>query len=131
MAEIKSQQKMDWAGDHLSPLILHCQLQYHLWVDAKFIFIYQNVFLISPNSSEMTSEATISQMGGCWKNLLKSKSFLIFLNLNNLSQEQKWLKFYTLVPTLFIIKFNSNNNLIWVTMHRAYYLSFPSKPWRN
>ena len=39
------------------------------------------------------------------------KCFLIFLNLAKLSPNQKWLKFDTLVPTLFIIIFNSNNNL--------------------
>ena len=39
------------------------------------------------------------------------KSFLIYLNLNKLSQEQKWLKFNSLVPNVFIVLFNNKNKL--------------------
>ena len=48
MAEIKFQQKLDRAGDHLSPLILHNHMQYHLWLDADIIFIYQKLFYDIP-----------------------------------------------------------------------------------
>ena len=48
MAEIKFQPKLDLAGDHLSPLILHNQLQYHLYMDAGIIFRDQNMFLDIP-----------------------------------------------------------------------------------
>ena len=42
--------------------------------------------------------------------------FLILLNLTKLSPDQKWLKFDTLVPNLFIIIYNSKNNLFWIMM---------------
>ena len=39
---------MDWAGDHLSPLIWHNQIKYHLQVDSDIIFRYQKVFFDIP-----------------------------------------------------------------------------------
>ena len=48
MPEIKFQQKMDLAVDHLSPLMLNNQLKYQLWMDADIIFRYQSLFFDIP-----------------------------------------------------------------------------------
>ena len=44
------------------------------------------------------------------------KCFFIFLNLNKLPPDQKWLKFDILVLTAFIIIVNSKNKLVWLMM---------------
>ena len=45
-------------------MIIHNQMQYNYgWMLESYLDIY--IFLIFLNSSEMTSEDTISLMGGC------------------------------------------------------------------
>ena len=51
--------------------------------------------------------------------------FLVFLNLTKLSPDQKMVQiWYHRVPTVYIIIFNSKNNLIWLVMSSMLYF-FP------
>ena len=55
------------------------------------------------------------------------KVFLMFPNLTNLSLYQKRIKFDNIVPTLFIIIYNSKNKLVWLIMSSMFSLfSFQS-----
>ena len=38
--KLSPNKKMDWAGDHLSHLILHNKMKYHLWLYAEIRFRY-------------------------------------------------------------------------------------------
>ena len=53
---------------------------------------------------------------------ISKRGFLIFLYLTRLFKEKNSPKFETPVPTLFIIIFYSNNNLVWFMMSSIFYL---------
>ena len=90
MAEIMSQQKLDWAVDHLSPMILNNQLQYHLWVDAEIIFRYQEVLFDIPKLLWDDTRSYNITDGWMLTSPLKIKRcIMIFLHLTKLPQEQK------------------------------------------
>ena len=75
--------KIDWAGDHLSPLKWHNQLQYHLWVDTKIIFWYQKGFF--DMTKLLWDDIRICNINDGWmltSSLDIQMFFLIFLNLN-------------------------------------------------
>ena len=97
---------MDWAGDHLSPLIWYTQLQYHLWVDADIIFRYQKLFFGIPKllwDDIMSYNITDGWM--LTSSLKTQKCFLILLNLTKLSQEQKMAQI--LYPSTYCICYNT------------------------
>ena len=125
MAEIKSPKKLDWAGDHLPPMVLNNQLQYHLWVDAEIIFRYQKVFFDIPKLLWDDIRSYNITDGWMLTSSLKiQKCFLIFLNLTKLSQEQTLaLNLYPILPTVLIIILNSHNKLIWLMMSLEHVIS--------
>ena len=118
---------MDWAGDHLPPLVLHNKLQYYLWLNAEIIFRYQKVIFGIPKLLWDDIRSYHITEGWMLTSSLKiQQCFMIFLNLTKLSQEQKRLKFYTLVLTVFIIILNIKNNIfgLWCLESMLSYLSF-------
>ena len=73
-------------------------MQYHLWVDAKIIFRYQKLFLDIPKLLwDYTRSYNITDGWMLTSSSKIQKCFLIFLKLIKLSQEKKWLNFYTLM----------------------------------
>ena len=80
--KLSPNKKKDWSGDHLSPLILHNQLQYHLSVDAYIIFRYQKLFFDIPKL--LWDDIRSYNITDGWmltSSLNMQKCFLIFLNL--------------------------------------------------
>ena len=97
MAEIKSQQKKNQAGDHFSPLRWHHQLQYHWRVYAEIIFRYQKIFFdIRKLLWDDTSSCNITNGWMLTSSLDIQKYFFVFLNLTKVFPDEKILKFDTL-----------------------------------
>ena len=81
---------MDWAGDHLSPLILHNQMKYHLWVDVDIIFRYRKWFFDIPKL--LWDDIRSYNITDGWmliSSLKMQNCFLIFLNLTKFPQGGK------------------------------------------